>query len=1281
MKISKIDHMKTGVLLRDGNGNGALYQCPGEVENDILAYIKNRNTNVKKRYSLFTSYQINNTKREKIYRIETNFFDKWSRQYLLEEKISESELKIKEKISPFDTEKEVTLFINGGLRNSLRRCVTLQNYKKIYVPDVLAQMMYMALTGKTIDEIKAQLTEEVFVKVAAFVKEDYTKEKHIKEIKDSITNKNVKVQVSRKGEETVLKLSNAENKKKRYIFSFLREYASADEEEKKRKLIHIRRLILLFFCGEECFRNADVKEWSFNCFEYEDKPSYFSVEALKAINEIAQLTWIKPEERRRLSEELKGIIRKKIADCYRTAVKVEGITKSDEYWLQYFERTAEKETKVKDTLDPRRLSIVYLCNRAWKEWVSYIAMEYIDMGKAVYHFAMPELSSVSGQKRVKIGEVQPFYQNGISSFDYERVKAKEDLERELSRYVCFAVNNFSRAVCSEEYLSKEKNEDILGKSNPEFLPDTTHRILQYFGGESVWEDSIILMYEKQEVALAFQKKLADVRNSLFHYTGKQKNKAADNDEIISELMENEISRTGEIYRKKYYANNVWMFYSECDILKLMNYLYDKNKVVPAQIPAFQKIISKACFGETISYMVKGKYKKNIYSKDQGYDLTKNFEGCFYFLLKEIYYYGFLQLDDLPNRFSMALNSLMEQSKKEKRDEEAQRNLKERLEEIDYEHISFGEICQYIMTDYNLQNNDKKKHVSAREITEIYKGKEKKSIQKVEDRNHKYKHFRTLLYVIIKKAFLSYLRDGEKSGALFGFLREPGVRPFTEESKFCVGWECRAYDRLAAQNKSVLQSYYICAHFLSPRYLNHMIGAVKNYIQYRTDIERRAKNTNQKCEDIRKDISYYESILEILEFCMLFVGQISHNIRDYFTDEEYIDYMGKYIQYENRNKYEVNPLKVFCENKICVNTADLKGKKKKVFYQIGTYYDDIEPILNRNIIMAKLFGNTKTVEACVQPVTRMDFQQYYAEREALNQVFHRGYCETKEEQRILRNYQNQKNHIEMTNVLIYSELINDLLSQLVSWAYLRERDLMYFQIGYYYIKLYHTGIIPDGHWMRKLQGENVNIIDGAILYQIAAMYTYELPVYKLKEGVAYAPGKDVSEKRNDNISRFLNVYCQGNKEERYSVYLEGLCLFENVDAHDKLIDLRNFIDHFKYYARAEKSILELYSQMYSDFLTYDTKLKKSVTYILKNILLRYFVDASITMEYVDRKSAQGKISRIANIKIYEKDLRSDFFTYKLFKSEDGRVVSGGETLVKAREDKFIEQLRKILEYHT
>lgn len=1272
MKISKVDHMKTSISVQNRYGEGILYRYPGEENIDTWKHIGKLNEKAKKLYSLFVPCQISDKDEKNAYKTETKFFDQWAKKYLMGERVSVPVLENKKAIKFFDTKKAVSAFVNIGLRNSLRRNITLNNYEKVYVPEILSEMMYLALSGKQVGEIRQQVTLEVFEKVADFVKEDYTKEDRMKQIANSIESNNVKVQIADRDGETVLQLANAGHQVKGNIFRFIREYAAADDELQKEMLIHIRKLIILYFCGQECFASADMLEWSFGSFEL-DEAMNFSDEAMRLINEIAQISRKEKEERRNLSERLKIVIRNEIASHYQSAVKVDGITKSDIYWLQFFERIAEKETRVKDSLDPRKLSVRFLCNIAWKEWISFIAMKYVDMGKAVYHFAMPDLSTVSDRKQLKMGEIQSQYHNGINSFDYERVKARESLERELSQYIAFAVNNFSRTVCSDEFRLKKGNEDILSVKNPELLPDTGRRILQYFGGASAWEDSVVTLYEEKEMEAALQEKLADVRNSNFHYTGKSAGTASKNNEIISEFIEHEISQVGKIYRKRYYSNNVLMFYKESSITKLMDHLYDGYKTRPAQIPAFQKIINKANLGETIAVIVKGSNKKSIYSVNQGYDLGKNFEGAFFFMLKEIYYYDFLQLKDLPKRFYAALDQMDSQNK------EALANFKKRLEEINYRELSFGEICQHIMTDYNQQNNDKKKHVSAKEKTVTVRGKEFKTIEKIQDNNQKYKHFRTLLYLAIRNAFLSYLKENAE---FFEFLREPvyaaDIYERIPEEKFCSGWDCHIYDDFREQDKSVLQSYYVCAHFLNPKYLNHMIGSVKNYIQYRTDIEHRAKSTNHVCEDIGAEMAYYEDVLRVLEFCMLFTGQISHELNDYFDGEDdYTAQLGRYIQYGKGKKYDVNPLKMFCEDEISIKTADAKGKKKKISRKIGTYYDGVNPVLNRNVVIAKLYGGTKTVDSCFRPINRADFQTYYSEIEELSPVFRRGYCETEDEQRRLRLYQNHKNRIELVDVLVYSELINDLMSQLISWAYLRERDLMYLQLGYYYIKLYHTDSVPENHWMRQLRGEKVDITDGAILYQIAAMYTYELPVYELKDGVAYAPEK--SAMTGANVNRFIGKYCKGDEEERKKIYQAGLCFFENVSDHKRLIDLRNYIDHFKYFIKSDQSMLELYSQMYDSFLAYDVKLKKSVTYILKNILLRYFVDAKLTMGYTDKKSKEGKMSRAAKIEIHEEDLHSDFFTYKIFKTENGRMKPNGEALVKVREDEFIRQLREILAY--
>ena len=76
------------------------------------------------------------------------------------------------------------------------------------------------------------------------------------------------------------------------------------------------------------------------------------------------------------------------------------------------------------------------------------------MGKGVYHFAIPDLSGNLEGEPISICEVKPEYRNGVSGFDYERIRAEESLEREMEKYVLFAVNNFARAVTPEEEREK-----------------------------------------------------------------------------------------------------------------------------------------------------------------------------------------------------------------------------------------------------------------------------------------------------------------------------------------------------------------------------------------------------------------------------------------------------------------------------------------------------------------------------------------------------------------------------------------------------------------------------------------------------------------------------------------------------------------------------------------------------------------------------------------------------------------------------------------------------------
>lgn len=111
--------------------------------------------------------------------------------------------------------------------------------------------------------------------------------------------------------------------------------------------------------------------------------------------------------------------------------------------------------------DGYRYEIGFLSKHIWKEWTQYISGKYIEMGKGVYHFAIPDLSGNLEGEPISICEVKPEYRNGVSGFDYERIRAEESLEREMEKYVLFAVNNFARAVTPEEEREKSGHEDVL----------------------------------------------------------------------------------------------------------------------------------------------------------------------------------------------------------------------------------------------------------------------------------------------------------------------------------------------------------------------------------------------------------------------------------------------------------------------------------------------------------------------------------------------------------------------------------------------------------------------------------------------------------------------------------------------------------------------------------------------------------------------------------------------------------------------------------------------------
>ena len=156
-----------------------------------------------------------------------------------------------------------------------------------------------------------------------------------------------------------------------------------------------------------------------------------------------------------------------------------------------------------------------------------------------------------------------------------------------------------------------------------------------------------------------------------------------------------------------------------------------------------------------------------------------------------------------------------------------------------------------------------------------------------------------------------------------------------------------------------------------------------------------------------------------------------------------------------------------------NSFCVCGKEKK---KARFYYDGMNPIVNRNITLASMYGNKKLLENAMNPVTEQDIRKYYSLMAELDSILKNGaVCKSEDEQKNLRHFQNLKNRIELVDVLTLSELVNDLVAQLIGWVYIRERDMMYLQLGLHYIKLYFTDSVAEDSYLRTLDLEEGSIV--------------------------------------------------------------------------------------------------------------------------------------------------------------------------------------------------------------
>ena len=109
---------------------------------------------------------------------------------------------------------------------------------------------------------------------------------------------------------------------------------------------------------------------------------------------------------------------------------------------------------------------------------------------------------------------------------------------------------------------------------------------------------------------------------------------------------------------------------------------------------------------------------------------------------------------------------------------------------------------------------------------------------------------------------------------------------------------------------------------------------------------------------------------------------------------------------------------------------------------------------------------------------------------------------------------------------------------------------------------------------------------------------------------------------------------------------------------------------RYMSNQAMNIMSIVSNIYKSFFVYDTKLKKSISLVFKNILMRYGVIADLAFSY-NNKNQSIKDDMDINI-INIKNLKSDKYVYKIVNEDIVKQVE-----IEIRNQVFLEQLHKLL----
>lgn len=1198
MKISKVDNVRTCVVVKDKTVKGDIYKFPKkqEVFTNVLTIDEHLSNRIKSAKNLYNIFNLKNAKNL------PNVINQFNSLLMVKEYKNKKRIATKQEIKKYIVEKPIdiqeknaeeyaTEIMNKFLRKSLRK------HKTLFI-QFFSLFSDKGKIEETMQETEIDQKIEELIKILS---DDFNREKQKLEWMKSIENQNVRVQVEKDSQKLALASYFSEKEQKKDIFNFLVEFT-------KNSKGNVFDFIVSDFVGEKTV----YENWLENVKQKTIIDGKIDFKALK--KELSKWSCSRYKEVRDKEECIKEERR-------------EG-NFSKKMWL-YAKIQDEFESYIskKDNLKFEKLSYENVRKMLSTKLRIFLMYKFVDIGKAVYHFC-----DIKDDKC----DLKSEYKGGITSFDYEMIKAEEKLQQNLSASLIYSIHHFSQTVVKgfgenneiadiltiKINTNKEKSEPEKDKKTRNLFKENEKLrldILRFWGGLSQFK-AVVTEEQSFDFFVELKNALYSLRNRNFHYgKGKEEENSYP---ILEKVIEKDKARYTELMLKKYQHNNVFAFFDTAEIVDIMEKLHSKEKFTAKFIPSFATIFKKK---DIFEFTNEFKIQRCLENKEQYF-------GALYFLLKEIYYYDFLGSKDCKKYFDKAIGSydkeIPEYQPKNRADnkKDAWRNFKNNINL----NQSLSEICQNVLISYSLQNQEF--------LRDKIANKEQES----------FKSYKMILNKLMYLAFKIYIEERYASILLENKnpkFNQEAVRPQFLEAKEFQNLSLKEFEESIKMENKLLYEIYVMAKFLQPRQLNFLIGDIEGYIHYVSDIYNRSGAAISL--ERQEAVENFRSILQVLRFCMVTNGQISGIFKDYYEDKHaFARQLRNYVDFSKTQKAEYGLDYEDLEDFL----ADISLSKDEIVSN-KLYIDGQNPILFRGIELSRMYG----VESVLSKVylkyriTKTDLNKLKALRNQISEELPKNEAEFCKQ----REYQNHRGKVELFDIQEYSNIIFDLYTPLIQWCYLWERDSLYYLLGYYYVKQYWA----EDKTMYQAMLQNIyNAYHYGRSVEIKKEFMPEWDDTKFKEGVSQSA---LITKKKEKIEKCLGISFENIESYLFDKKPKKESKTEEAKTK-KDFNLRNNIDHFHYfYGKDGKSIFELYENMYQK-LKYDRKLQNNLMQRIEDTLQRYHLEAKVIWDKMD-----------SEIKPHFKlSIKSEKFEMK---------TKGKHFTADAKTKEFCEVVQKILEY--